>query len=394
MRVTLIRSDVRRSPNVKARRAAACAAWLLLAALCARAQSQRLDAGWQLLTDPSAALRVSDLARAPGWRDVRVGLSWNAQFADLRDYMGVAWYRTGVNAPDLTGGKRALLRFGACDYYAEVFVNGTQVGAHEGGYTPFTFDVTEHLRAGANDVVVRVVDPPMDEGENRAHFPQFLYGEIPHGKQNWYVQTGGLWQPVWLEVRPDLYIQNVRAVANADGSLVVSIVANKPFILPSMPEKGGAPVQLTFRIYDPSGRLEPVTGSAGGKDNYAFMRTYLTDSQRWSLDHPNLYTVKVTLGADEVTERFGFRTFEARDGKFYLNGEPFYMRAALDQDFYPETIYTPPSKEYVRDEMLKGKRMGLNLLRCHIKVCSPEYLEAADEVGMLVWYEIPSWNDG
>jgi len=79
---------------------------------------------------------------------------------------------------------------------------------------------------------------------------------------------------------------------------------------------------------------------------------------------------------------FGFRSFEARDGKFYLNGQPCYMIAALDQDFYPETIYTPPSKNYVRDQMTKAKQLGLNLLRCHIKVCDPTYLEAADEVGM------------
>jgi hypothetical protein len=383
-----------------------CAGWLLLAALCAPAQSIKLDGGWQFLPDQSGALRVSDLGGARGWRDARVGLSWNAQFADLRDYMGVAWYRTTMPATDLRGGRRALLRFGACDYYTEVFVNGQKVGAHEGGYTPFTFDVTGQLRAGANELAVRVVDPPMDERENRARFPEFLYNEIPHGKQNWYVQTGGLWQPVWIEFKPAEYITGVHVTAKNDGSVSVQVSSNAHLgpPPPSPPGRSSSPQvrrqtildRIRARVIDQAGLAYQMRLTGGGgvaENDYVFLEGRVPSPKLWSLENPNLYTVEVTLGDDHVTERFGFRTFEARDGKFYLNGAPFYMRAALDQDFYPETIYTPPSKEYVRAQMLKGKQMGLNLLRCHIKVCSPEYLEAADEVGVLVWYEVPSWND-
>jgi hypothetical protein len=387
-------------------RIAVCAGWLLLAALCAPAQSIKLDGGWQFLPDQSGALRVSDLGGARGWRDARVGLSWNAQFADLRDYMGVAWYRTPMPATDLRGGRRALLRFGACDYYTEVFVNGQKVGAHEGGYTPFIFDVTEQLRAGANELAVRVVDPPMDERENRARFPEFLYNEIPHGKQNWYVQTGGLWQPVWIEFKPAEYTTGVHVTTKNDGSVSVQVSSNAhlgpPPPLP--PGRSSSPQvrrqtildRISARVIDQAGLAYQMRLTGGGgvaENDYVFLEGRVPSPKLWSLENPNLYTVEVTLGDDHVTERFGFRTFEARDGKFYLNGAPFYMRAALDQDFYPETIYTPPSKEYVRAQMLKGKQMGLNLLRCHIKVCSPEYLEAADEVGVLVWYEVPSWND-
>jgi hypothetical protein len=370
-----------------AKRIGVCAALVLLVALSARAQSVKLDSGWQFLTDPSGALKVSDLATSRGWRDLRVGLSWNAQFADLRDYMGAAWYRANLPATDLSGGKRAILRFGACDYYAEVFVNGKQVGAHEGGYTPFTFDVTEALHAGANELAVRVIDPPMDERENRARFPAMLYNEIPHGKQNWYVQTGGLWQPVMLESRPSLYIEHVHVMPKLNGEISVEVqLAGRSYQDPN-------PIEVIVR--DESGRIEFRAG--GGGITTMKPRTFegrVKSPHLWSLSSPTLYSVEVRLNDnDSITEHFGFRSFEARDGKFYLNGAPFYMRAALDQDFYPETIYTPPSKEYVRAQMLKGKQLGLNLLRCHIKVCTPEYLEAADEVGMLVWYEIPSWND-
>jgi Glycosyl hydrolases family 2, sugar binding domain/Glycosyl hydrolases family 2/Glycosyl hydrolases family 2, TIM barrel domain len=367
---------------------ALCSA-LLLSAAGARAQSFKLESGWQFLPDSQGSLKATDLGAARGWRDVRVGLSWNAQFADLRDYMGVAWYSNFFKRPQSLIGKRVLLRFGAVDYYCEVFVNGKRVGTHEGGYTPFAFDVTDALRTEMNELLVRVVDPPMDEREGRARFPEMLYDEIPHGKQDWYVQTGGIWQPVWLEVRPADYIETVRATAKNDGHVEVSVTADN---LPPQPAQG-----LTVRVLDPAGKalalkFKSALASINVGSGTAYFEGEVPNPQLWSPDHPNLYTVEAALGDDRATERFGFRTFEARDGKLYLNGQPFYMRAALDQDFYPDTIYTPPSKEYVREQMSKGKRLGLNLLRCHIKVCTPEYLEAADEVGMLVWYEIPSWN--
>ncbi|HST53753.1 MAG TPA: glycoside hydrolase family 2 TIM barrel-domain containing protein [Pyrinomonadaceae bacterium] len=388
------------------RLAAAVVALLVSASLHASAQTFKLESGWQLLVDKDGTLKVSDTGGASGWRDARVGLSWNAQFADLRDYMGVAWYRTKFDRPELSGGRRALLRFGACDYFAEVFVNGKSVGTHEGGYTPFTFDVTDALRAGANELVVRVVDPPMDEREGRARFPEMLYDEIPHGKQDWYVQTGGLWQGVTLDVKPADYITGVKVVAKSDGRVSVEVASNTHLgPPPPAPPPGGAPAtripqqtildRISVRVVDSSGKSFQLRLTGGGgvaENDYVFFEGRVPEPQLWSLDYPNLYTVEVALGDDRVTDRFGFRTFEAREGKLYLNGEPFYMRAALDQDFYPETIYTPPSKEYVREQMLKGKQMGLNVLRCHIKVCTPEYLEAADEVGMMVWYEIPSWN--
>jgi hypothetical protein len=363
---------------------------LLLLAVSTSAQSVKLEQGWQFLADRAGTLKPDDATRAGGWRDARVGLSWNAQFADLRDYMGVGWYRTSFDVPSLTDGRRALVRFGAVDYFSEVYVNGKFVGTHEGGYTPFVFDVTEAVRAGRNELVVRVVDPPMDERENRARFPGMLYNEIPHGKQNWYVQTGGIWQPVTLEFKPAFYIKRVRVTPDISGRVAVEV------------EHAGHsshdPNPLTVTVRDMGGSVVAQTG--GGSITLDAPRTFsvqVKSPQLWSPQQPTLYTVEVSLndGAEEdvVRERFGFRSFEARDGKFYLNGEPYYMIAALDQDFYPDTIYSSPPEAYVRDMMLKAKRLGLNMLRCHIKVPDPVYLKVADEVGMLVWYEVPSWND-
>jgi hypothetical protein len=352
----------------------------------ASAQKIKLDQNWYFFADKPGALGINSLPTIQNWRLVRVGLSWNAQFEDLRDYMGVGWYRSTFQSPDLRDGRRVLLRFDAVDYYSEVFVNGKAVGTHEGGYTPFTFDITETVRAGANDLAVRVVDPPMDEKENRARFPDMLYNEIPHGKQNWYVQTGGIWQPVYLRVCPKDCIERVQVVSRLDGQVKVSVQLSNRGRL-------AEPDSTEVILRNPRGGIEFRAVKSELPLESTMFEGRVKSPQLWSPDKPNLYTVEVRNANDSFTDRFGFRSFEARDGKFYLNGKPFYMIAALDQDFYPETIYTPPSEDYVRDEMLKGKRLGLNLLRCHIKVCDPTYLKVADEVGMLVWYEIPSWND-
>ena len=366
-------------------------ALLLLFSTSAAAQAKKLELGWQLLADRAGALTASDLASAQGWRDVRVGLSWNAQFDDLRDYMGVAWYRTRFEAPPPTASTRVFVRFGAVDYFSEVFVNGKPVGTHEGGYTPFRFDITEVVKAGTNELAVRVIDPPMDEKENRARFPAMLYNEIPHGKQNWYVQTGGIWQPVWLEIKPRHYLDQVQVTPRISGDFSIGVQFGGG-------SEAGRPPVLRLTVRDPGGAVVFTKTEAVAAANQTIVGS-IPSPRLWSPGSPSLYTVEAALVGsggrplDSLTDRFGFRQFEARDGKFYLNGEPFYMIAALDQDFYPEGIYTPPSKEYMRDMMMKGKRLGLNLLRCHIKVPDPAYLEVADEVGMLVWYEIPSWND-
>ncbi|HEX6717345.1 MAG TPA: glycoside hydrolase family 2 TIM barrel-domain containing protein, partial [Pyrinomonadaceae bacterium] len=351
------------------------------------AQTIRLDREWQLLIDRSGTASIASLPNN-GWQPVRVGLSWNAQFDQLRDYMGIAWYRTRFDKPAIPNEGHVLIRFDAVDYFTEVFVNGTRVGEHEGGYTPFTIDLTNALHSGSNQLVVRVIDPPMDENENRARFPQMMYNEIPHGKQNWYVQTGGIWQPVWLEIKPHVYIERLHVTPEVSGQIEVEVtVSAGKTATESLNEK------LSLVVRNKGGAIEFTRTTNVLKPGAVKFRGFIKSPQLWRLTTPTLYSVEVRIGIDNFKDQFGFRSFEARAGKFFLNGKPFFMIGALDQDFYPDTIYTPPSANYVRDQMLKAKSIGLNLLRCHIKVCDPTYLKTADEVGMLVWYEIPSWND-
>ena len=351
------------------------------------AEPARLDAGWELITDPAAGFRVTSLPSS-GWRPAKVGLSWNAQFDDLRDYVGAAWYRVRFTVPASKTSQRVLLRFGAVDHQADVFVNGESAGSHEGAYTPFTLDVTDHVKGGANELVVRVIDPPAAGRNKSPRFDGLDYDELPRGKQNWYIQNGGIWQPVWLDVRPSLYIDAVRVTPKVTGEFTV-----EADIAGAVPARK---TMLAVVVRDASGKVvaspAPVQLSSAGPVSVAGA---VTTPTLWSPASPTLYRVEATISGgvrDQIADRFGYREFTARDGRFYLNGEPFYMIGALDQDFYPDTIYSTPGKDYVVDMMRKGRALGLNVLRCHIKVCDPDYLAAADEVGMLIWYEVPSWE--
>jgi hypothetical protein len=357
----------------------ACLLALIVSAVFVRAQQTPLET-WQFLPDPAASLTVATLPAA-GWREARAGVSWQAQFADLRNYAGVAWYRTSVEVPRFDRARRVLLRFGAVDYLADVYVNGVRAGDHEGGYTPFVFDITANVHPGSNDVVVCVLDPP-----NKGEAGGIRYDEIPHGKQNWYVQTSGLWQPVTLEFRPPRYVETLRVTPQVDGAVAFDVR------LAGTTASGGS-LRMTVRDRHGSEVMAASLPVTAQRDYTATVR--VASPEFWSPDDPALYTAEAALTGDlpdTVSARFGFRSLVARDGRMYLNGKPFYMIGALDQDFYPATIYSPPSAAYVHREMEAAKRLGLNTLRCHIKVCEPEYLDAADEAGIVVWYEIPNWD--
>src|SRR5712692_8671050 len=169
-------------------------------------------------------MKVSDLGIAQNIRPTRVPSSWQSQFADLRDYAGVAWYWRSVQLEAPAPEHVALVRFGAVDYRAEVYVNGQKAGSHDGGYLPFEFDVSGLVRAGENQVAVRVVDP----GAKPSVAEGINYAEIPHGKQNWYVQTSGLWQDVEIEFRPRLRLKSGHISADAGGNFTVEAALAKP----------------------------------------------------------------------------------------------------------------------------------------------------------------------
>jgi len=352
-------------------------------AKAAAVSSISLDGDWRFLADPGGTLDAQKLDSAANARPTRIPSSWQSQFADLRDYAGVAWYWRTITAGPLAADRVALLRFGAVDYAAEIYVNGRKAGAHEGGYLPFEIDVTSLLHVGENQVAVRVADPGAKPHEV---VDSISYAEIPHGKQNWYVQTSGLWQSVQLDYRPRVRLGNVHVSAASDGAFAITV-----------PVIGTGPtnsVSVTAEVRDPSGMsVWTSTHDVAAGETSAKLSGQIHNPLMWDTSTPNLYELRVSLSSgDSARCRFGFRGFTTHDGKFFLNGRPIYLRGALDQDFFPDTLYTPPSLDDLRDEMRKARTLGLNLLRCHIKVPDPRYLEAADETGMLIWYEIPNWD--
>ena len=293
---------------------------------------------------------------------ITVPSPWQAD-TRFRDHNGEAWYQREFEVPRewLEPGRVLILGFGAVDYFAEVWLNDIKVGEHEGGYLPFELDVTEAARLGANTLTVRA-DDPLE-----------IFAEIPHGKQSWYGMLSGIWQPVWVESRAAAHIQQVR-ISTYGEDISVEVTT-----------RGNSMEGLTAEVIAPNGDIVAQVES----DTLRFSLR-VDRPLTWSPDEPNLYRLKVSIGTDEVIETFGFRTIEARDGKIILNGNPFYMRAALDQDYYPELICTPPSQEYIEDQFRKAKEMGLNCLRVHIKIADPRYYAAADKVGLLIWTELPN----
>jgi beta-galactosidase/beta-glucuronidase len=149
---------------------------------------------------------------------------------------------------------------------------------------------------------------------------------------------------------------------------------------------------LNYRVFDPAGRLAAQVPAGA-----LTQRLSVPSPALWDLEAPNLYSLRVTLSGgdqpeDGLSTEFGFRTISTEGGRLLLNGRPIYLRAALDQDYYPDLIYTPPSSEYLEAQLRQAKAMGLNCLRLHIKIGDPRYYAAADRLGLLIWTELPNWQ--
>jgi hypothetical protein len=296
------------------------------------------------------------------WTSIAVPAPWQAD-ERFRGYTGTAWYELKFDVPAewLKANRVIIVGFGAVDYFSKVWLNEIRIGEHEGGYLPFEFDITRAAQAGTNILTVRV-DDPLES-----------FAEVPHGKQSWYGMVSGIWQPVWVESRAADHIERVKISTNGD-EISVDVTG-----------RGNLTDGLKAEVIAPDG----VTVAQVSSDVPRFS-IRVERSLNWSPDEPNLYTLKVSTPEDEVSETFGFRTIETRDGQILLNGNPFYLRGALDQDYYPDSIYTPPSQEYIEGQFRKAKEMGLNCLRIHIKVADPRYYAAADKVGLLIWTELPN----
>ncbi len=313
------------------------------------------------------------------WREAKVPAHWQSCFEDLAVSFGTATYRRNFTLPAGWSDREVALCFGAVSDFAIVSINGTELGRHDGGYLPFEFVIPSSLLKADNTIEVVAILPDAHRNEHDTDF-----AEIPHGKQSWYGPQGGIWQSVRLEARDPRHIASLRL----DPIWPESRLDLKAGFAAS------AHGTLRIEVTGPD-HASVFSGSVPVAGNALEHAIQLEAAKAWSPDSPNLYTISTTFVVDgeEIDSRqetFGFRRFEAKDGFLHLNGEPLYLRAALDQDYYPDGFGAPPSLELLEDQLKKGKAMGLNCLRCHIKVPDPRYYEVADRMGMLIWTEIPN----
>jgi hypothetical protein len=359
-----------------------------------------LDGTWQFVPDPAGSYSVGTL---PSGARITVPGSWEAQ---LPERYGIVqgWYRRSLSLPSAWQGMQLVLRFGAVMYRAEVWLDRRFVGAHEGGFTPFELDLSGTARPGSEqELTVRVTNPlnalsdypplPMEEVlYAKDRMGRLPLSEAPHGKQTWYGSLSGIWQSVRVEAMP----------ATSFAQLGVSTDPQEQAAQISWKLQGPSKdASLVFRVLDGDGRQLAKKSrrlSAAADCDSGSERIVVPEARAWSPETPALYVLEAQMRSSsgsihQRSVRFGFRRIEARGGRILLNGKPILLRGALDQDLYPEGLSLSGDREaFYRAQFAQARAMGLNLIRCHIKVPDPAYLDAADETGILLWCELPNWT--
>ena len=293
-----------------------------------------------------------------------------------KDFMHTVWYKKKVT---LTKGQlsgRVMLYFGAADYKTTVWINEKEVGRHEGGYVTFSFDVTKFVTEGENDITVRCDD------ETRS-------GNQPRGKQSphpgsfgcEYTRTTGIWQTVWLEFVPTVYLKRVKL----DTDYRTGTVSFASEIA------GGDPAALTLsaELSYKGEKIAEISVPAATSNQFAVT---IPDVKLWDVGKPELYDIVYRLGDDTVTSYVGVRGIEVKNDAMYLNGRPVFQRLVLDQGFYPDGIYTAPDDATLKRDIELSMAIGFNGARLHQKVFEERYLYHADCLGYLVWGEHASWG--
>ena len=282
------------------------------------------------------------------------------------------WYSRLITLHKPENGGRLLLHFGAVDQVCKVLLNGLTAGRHAGGYHPFTIDITDLAQDGVNELLVRVRDKG-DKGPE-------AYGKQKHPRGGiWYTGQSGIWQTVWLEEVPAVYVDALRITPKFDDSMVRVTVLLKGGTRPchvKVLKEGEVVAECDA---DESGRA----------------RLSLPDFRAWSPDDPFLYDVEVTAGEDKVSSYFGMRSFGFARGNggrkvFTLNGKPIFHHGLLDQGYWSDGLYTPPSDEAMVWEITRLKQLGFNMLRKHIKIEPMRWYYHCDRLGMLVWQDFVS----
>lgn len=344
-----------------------------------RTQWQNLNGQWQFEFDQN------NEGQSKGWQSgntafskiITVPFPWGSELSGVKDEADIAWYQREITiSPEWTG-KRIFVTVGASDWETTVWLDGQLLGTHQGGYVPFSFELTGHAKPGQKQkLVVRADDVRRDFT---------LYGKQGYGNAR------GIWQTVYLEARGKNYLDAVHFTPDIDNKKVT--------VTAYLPED--AKENLPFEIQI-KGAASPITQQATipAGENKVKLDIAIPDQRLWTLEDPFLYETVAKLGDDEVKSYFGMRKISVVDlpGTDYpyiaLNNEPIYVQLTLDQSYHPEGFYTFPSDQFMREEIERSKAIGLNGIRVHIKVEVPRKLYWADKLGLLVMADLPnSWGE-
>ncbi len=366
--------------------------------LC-RPDWQSLDGPWGFAHDDD------DVGRRQRWFDPAAGAHFTATIEvpfppesaasgiGAADFHPVVWYRralaAGALVPTALDDRRVLLHFGAVDYRASVWFDGQLVATHIGGQTPFTADVTDAMTAGAAEhvIVVRAEDDPSDLAQPRGKQD---WREKPHGI--WYERTTGIWQSVWAEIVAPLHVTDLAWTTDPAGGTVHGEItfSGRP--------RSAVRVEVTVSLDDePLSQQAYVVGDTSAAVELG-MGALRNGQERarllWSPEHPTLLDVEVVVRdaesgreLDTVASYVGLRSVSAGGGSFQLNGQPYYVRAVLDQGYRPQTHLAAQDTTQLRSEVGLMKAMGFNCARVHQKAEDPRFLFWADRLGLLVWGE-------
>jgi hypothetical protein len=347
-----------------------------------RGRWSNLNGPWQFRFDAeNEGLRQKWFESAPGFsHEIMVPFPWGSALSQVPDESPIAWYARTIQVPQDWNGQRVFLVIGACDWETQVWLDGQALGTHRGGYTPFEFELTPHLRpARDHRLVVRVDD---------ANRPFKLEGKQGYGNAR------GIWQTVYLEARPEVHLTTLHFAPDIDrGKIAVRarLSADTP-----------TPMSLTLQFL--AGDVPPCTRDVAAGTREIDFELDIPQPHLWSLDDPFLYEVEATLGegaaADRVRSYFGMRKISVMHlpGTEYpyvaLNNRPVYLQMTLDQSYHPTGFYTYPSDAFMRDEILRSRRIGLNANRLHVKIDVPRKLYWVDRLGLLLMCDVPnSWGE-
>lgn len=342
-----------------------------------------LDGRWQFATS-----EVTNPAHVTWTDEIHVPYPPEASLSGIgnTEYHPVVWYQHTFTVPQDWQKRRIILNFGAADYRSRVWVNEQLVVTHEGGHIPFQADITDALHEGEQVITVRVEDDPHDMHKPRGKQDWLLE---PHSI--WYPRTSGIWQSVWLEPVHEQHIARVRFTPDLAKFAITTEVQLAGEINGSLKLEvklgDGTLVSDTWLVTEKILKRDLYLPDPGIDDA---RRRYL-----WSPEQPTLLEVRLSLEGeegvlDEVQSYTALRSVEARDGKFHLNGRPYFLRMVLDQGYWDESLLAAPSADALKKDVELAKAMGFNGVRKHQKIEDPRYLYWADTLGLLVWEELPS----